>query len=135
MDISELKKVMNSSIIDIIRYLFPNGKTSGSEWIVGDISGKPGKSLKVKLTGPKAGIWSDFATGESGDILELWKAVRGQDTVQAIQDIKSYLNISDSYHSFVPDQKRYVKPQKIEVSKDGEGKVYLLNERKYGQGQ
>jgi twinkle protein len=33
---------------------------------------KRDESLKVHLTGDKAGIWQDFATGEGGDLLDLW---------------------------------------------------------------
>jgi hypothetical protein len=33
-----------------------------------------GKSLKINLGGKKA--WSDFASGDSGDLLDLWVLVR-----------------------------------------------------------
>lgn len=49
---------------EIARHLLPNGKRNGAEWCVGSTSGVEGQSLKVHLTGEKAGVWSDFATGE-----------------------------------------------------------------------
>ena len=49
---------------------FPQGKLAGQEFVIGDISGKPGKSLSVNL---KTGIWSDFSTGDAGrDLISLY---------------------------------------------------------------
>ena len=44
-------------------------------YLVGDITGKRGKSLKVAMSGEKAGLWIDFATGEGGDIFHLMQLV------------------------------------------------------------
>ena len=44
----------------------PQGKKAGPEWKVGSVQGEAGTSLSVRLTGNKAGVWSDFSTGESG---------------------------------------------------------------------
>jgi putative DNA primase/helicase len=38
---------------------------------VGDVMGGPGDSLELLLSGPKAGLWTDRATGEGGDIFDL----------------------------------------------------------------
>lgn len=61
----------------VLVYLFPHGKRQGSHFVVGNLQGDPGDSLVIELEGPKRGIWIDFATGESGDLLALWAAVRG----------------------------------------------------------
>jgi hypothetical protein len=56
-------------------YLF-NGHRSGRYWIAGDAQNTPGRSLYVRLQGSDygpgaAGKWTDAATGEHGDLLDL----------------------------------------------------------------
>lgn len=53
-----------------------NGHKQGRYWIVGDVQNTPGRSLYVRLTGPTsgpgaAGKWTDSATGQHGDLLDL----------------------------------------------------------------
>ena len=48
---------------EVARHLMPQGKKEGNEWCIGSIHGETGKSLKIKLTGEKAGLWCDFALG------------------------------------------------------------------------
>jgi hypothetical protein len=57
------------------RYL-SNGRRQGRYWIAGDVMNTPGRSLYVRLHGPDsgpgaAGKWTDSATGEHGDLLDL----------------------------------------------------------------
>lgn len=57
------------------RYL-SNGRRSGRYWLVGDVRNSKGRSLYVRLDGPPsgpgaAGKWTDAATGEHGDLLDL----------------------------------------------------------------
>jgi hypothetical protein len=47
------------------------GARAGNYWIVGDIANSKGRSLYVHLTGPRAGKWTDAATGRHGDLLDL----------------------------------------------------------------
>lgn len=75
--------------------LLPNGKRQGHEWRCGGIGGEAGESLGVHLTGQKAGVWCDFASGESGDMLDLWAAVRGVPMGEAIRQAKAELGIAD----------------------------------------
>lgn len=80
----------------VARHLLGNaGKREGQELRFGDVHGAAGQSLGVHLTGDKAGVWSDFSTGESGDLLDLWAAARGCDLGQAIREAKDYLGIRD----------------------------------------
>ncbi|MGD6771259.1 hypothetical protein VQ049_13100, partial [Staphylococcus arlettae] len=44
---------------------------------IGDVLGSPGDSLQVVLDGDKAGLWTDRATGEGGDVLALIAAHHG----------------------------------------------------------
>ncbi|WP_454258588.1 phage/plasmid primase, P4 family [Pseudoxanthomonas mexicana] len=55
----------------VLAALFPAGKKRGSKFHVGDVLGSPGDSLETVLDGDKAGLWTDRATGDGGDIFTL----------------------------------------------------------------
>jgi hypothetical protein len=60
----------------VCRHYLPHGRRNGRYWVTGDIDDTPGRSLYVRLSGPEsgpgaAGKWSDAATGEHGDLLDL----------------------------------------------------------------
>lgn len=77
----------------VVRKLLPNGKRHGREWKCGDTTGAAGDSLSVCLEGGKAGVWSDFSTGESGDLLDLWASVYRITLREAIAEAQDYLGI------------------------------------------
>ena len=53
------------------RYL-PHGRRQGRYWVAGDLHGARGRSLYVRLRPPgPPGKWTDAATGEHGDLLDL----------------------------------------------------------------
>jgi len=57
------------------RYL-SNGRREGRHWRVGDVRNTPGRSLFVRLKGREsgkgaAGKWTDAATGDHGDLLDV----------------------------------------------------------------
>src|SRR6516165_6759772 len=60
----------------VCRHYLSKGHRSGHYWIIGDVQNTPGRSLYVRLQGPDygrgaAGKWTDAATGEHGDLLDL----------------------------------------------------------------
>jgi twinkle protein len=111
----------------------PHGKRVGNEWRCGSVDGDVGKSVGVHLTGDKAGVWSDFATGESGDLIDLWCAVRCCSTATAMNEAADYLGVKvGSKPSFAKREKVFEKP-KAEVPAFQEvSKVvaYLSDKRK-----
>jgi len=73
---SELSQRLAQNVEAVCRtYLF-NGHRAGGYWVVGDAENNPGSSLFVRLQGPDtgkgaAGKWTDAATGDHGDLLDL----------------------------------------------------------------
>ena len=63
----------------VLATLFPAGKKRKGKFLIGDVLGSPGDSLEVVLDGEKAGLWTDRATGEGGDIFDLIAANLGAD--------------------------------------------------------
>lgn len=109
--------MLASQVDSVVRDLLPNGKREGHEWCVSDTSGAAGKSLKVQLVGPRAGMWKDFGSNDKGgDLIDLWAAVRGISLGDAIRAAKEYLGIRDP--AFDGGRKReYLKPEKPESLK------------------
>ncbi len=119
---------------DVARYLFPSGKREGNEWCVGSISGEPGKSLKVHLTGEKSGVWCDFAndSNDSGDLLDLWARSRNLKIIEAIREATHYLGISIP-HFEAHKIPKFVKPSlkaTVELSQMSLVMNYLTVKRK-----
>lgn len=96
MNAAEVSLRLSAEASSVAAYLLPNGKKASGEWKAGSTAGEAGGSLSVRLTGAKAGVWKDFASGESGDLLDLWAAVKGQSIGEALADAKAYLGIRDT---------------------------------------
>ncbi|CFX05331.1 conserved protein of unknown function [Candidatus Filomicrobium marinum] len=60
----------------VCAHYLSNGKRNGRYWMVGDAFNTKGRSMYVRLAGPDygpgaAGKWTDAATGEHGDLLDI----------------------------------------------------------------
>ena len=55
----------------VLTTIFPTGRKRHGKFLIGDVLGSPGDSLEVVLDGEKAGLWTDRATGQGGDIFDL----------------------------------------------------------------
>ena len=132
--IAEIKLKLHGKIMEVVRYLLPHGKRMGNEWIAGDAHGSTGKSLKVHLEGDKIGIWSDFATGDSGDIINLWCITRNISFSGAISEMRQKIGINITPNLSMSNvQKNYVKPQLPKISTDVSNEhaiQYLVDKRK-----
>jgi len=79
-DIKTLSQSLAARAESFCRHFFPDGVKQGNLWQIGDVSGAPGQSLKVRLNdngGRKAGNWTDYASGEFGDLIDLLHANQG----------------------------------------------------------
>ena len=71
---AELSERLAQNAIGVCRHYLPAGRREGRYWMVGDVAGRPGRSLYVRLfetTHGTIGNWVDAATGEHGDLLDL----------------------------------------------------------------
>jgi Toprim domain len=81
----------------VCRHYLSNGHRQGHYWIIGDVMNTPGRSLYVRLTGPESGLgaagkWTDAATGEHGDLLDLIRLNRNLPHLgQAIDEARVFL--------------------------------------------
>ena len=110
-DIAEIASMLANRAENVCRWLLPNGVREGHEWCCGDLSGAPGRSLKVNLAG-KAGVWRDFADSEKGgDLIDLIQAVCGVNKADAVATAKEWLGIKDFSPSFTAVKKNYSRPK------------------------
>ena len=74
-DASELAHRLAREAEAVCRHYLSNGRREGRYWLVGDVHNTPGRSMFVRLTGVdrrgRAGKWTDAATGEHGDLLDV----------------------------------------------------------------
>lgn len=61
----------------VCRHYLSAGRRAGNYWLVGDVTNSKGRSLYVHLAGPRAGRWTDAATGQFGDLLDLVRETCG----------------------------------------------------------
>lgn len=64
----------------VCRHYLSNGRRQGNYWLVGDVRNAPGRSTYVRLNdSPKgpAGKWTDAATDEHGDLLDVIRETLG----------------------------------------------------------
>jgi hypothetical protein len=76
LETTDLFRDLSQNAESVCRHYLSAGRREGSYWIVGDLQNTPGRSLFVRLTGPTSGAgasgkWTDSATGEHGDLLDI----------------------------------------------------------------
>ena len=75
-DASELSRRLARDAEAVCRHYLSNGRRQGRYWTVGDVHNTPGRSMFVRLSGPEsgpgaAGHWTDAASAEYGDLLDV----------------------------------------------------------------
>ena len=80
---------------EVCRRYLPHGRKSGRYWTAGDIRGARGRSLFVRLTPPGVpGKWTDAATGEHGDLLDLIRIASGTGSLRiALAEARGFLSL------------------------------------------
>ena len=71
---SDLARRLAVQAETVCRHYLSSGRREGRYWLVGDVRNTPGRSMYVRLKdSPKgvAGKWTDAATGEHGDLLDV----------------------------------------------------------------
>lgn len=111
---ADMAAMLAAQAESVARYMLPNGKRSGAEWCAGSLGGEAGESLKVHLTGRKAGVWMDFASGESGDLIDLWAGVRGLDMRATLGEVREYLGVREL--RVENPRRQYAKPSREGVT-------------------
>lgn len=92
LDFEGLNNVLRGTAHSFLIDLFPGGDLKGREYMVGDLQGGDGDSLRININ---TGKWSDFATGESGgDLISLYAAAKGLNQGQAFKELSNKYSFS-----------------------------------------
>ncbi|SDA96583.1 DUF7146 domain-containing protein [Mesorhizobium qingshengii] len=81
----------------VCRAYLSSGRRQGNYWVVGDVHNAPGRSMHVRLRGSEsgkraAGKWTDEATGEFGDLL---------DVIQHSCGLSAFRDVADEARRFL----------------------------------
>jgi hypothetical protein len=90
----EIKAEAAARALDVAKWLFPQGKRRGQEWLAGDSKGAPGTSFGINVDS-KPGVWKDFATSEKGgsNFIDLIMRSKGLPFVDACEHLAGFLNV------------------------------------------
>lgn len=96
-DASELAHRLARDAEAVCRQYLSAGRREGRYWLVGDVRNTPGRSMFVRLQesvkGP-AGKWTDAATGEHGDLLDVIRESCGLvDFKDVADEARSFLSL------------------------------------------
>lgn len=94
-DFSRVADAALHSIGQLLKDWFPNGVIEGGEFCIGSRSGEAGKSMRIRMTGAKAGFWSDFSSdGDAGgDLISLYAYISDVSQGKACASIAAALGI------------------------------------------
>ncbi|WP_352574162.1 DUF7146 domain-containing protein [Mesorhizobium australicum] len=73
-DASDLAHSLGQQAEAVCRHYLSSGRREGGYWLVGDVRNTPGRSMYVRLKDSAKGLagkWTDAATGEHGDLLDV----------------------------------------------------------------
>lgn len=138
MDAHIINQLLAERVEEVCELLLPNGKRDGQDWACGDVTGVTGQSMRVNISGTKAGYWHDFACEEDRGkgLISLWCKNRGLPFKEAIIEIKEFLNINDDYSSHFNNHNTYQKPSREKIkSLKHESEVfrYLIEDRQLSE--
>ena len=96
-DASDLAQRLGRQAEAVCRHYLSSGRREGRYWLVGNVRNTPGRSMYVRLKdSPKgpAGKWTDAATGEHGDLLDVIRESCGlTDFADVVEEARSFLSL------------------------------------------
>ena len=109
-DAAELARRLAREAEAVCRHYLSNGKREGRYWLVGDVHNSRGRSMFVRLhDSPKgpAGKWTDAATGEHGDLLDIIRETLGlRDFRDVAEEARRFLKLPRPEPQVVPKTDR-----------------------------
>ena len=128
--VSDLARRLAERAEMVCRYYLSNGRRSGNYWLVGDVNNTPGRSMFVRLRESSkgaAGKWTDAATGEHGDLLDVIRESCG------LLDFKDVANEARAFLSLqhpdpLPDHRWARKPSAPAGSPEAARRLFAMSQ-------
>ena len=99
-EFTAIKQFAEQNLLAVVQQLLPGGKVIGKEYVVRNPmrADKRAGSFKICISGPKAGVWSDFATSaKGGDRLSLVSYVKSLSRGEAARWLQSKHHAADGF--------------------------------------
>ncbi len=95
MNATDIAAALAGRAEQVCRRYLPDGRRQGRYWTAGDVHGARGRSLFVRLAPPGiSGKWTDAATGEHGDLLDLIRIGIGAASLKpALDEARAFLAV------------------------------------------
>ncbi|MCO8017899.1 toprim domain-containing protein [Brevundimonas diminuta] len=97
LDASDLAQRLGREAEAVCRHYLEAGHRQGNYWQVGDARNTPGRSMFVRLKPTAKGLagkWTDAATGEHGDLLDVIRESCGlTDFADVVEEARSFLSL------------------------------------------
>jgi len=95
---SEIARRLADNAEAVCRRYLSRGRREGQYWMVGDVRDTPGRSLYVRLCasgdGGPAGKWTDAASGDHGDLLDIIAASCGHASFRdTLEEARHFLSL------------------------------------------
>ena len=129
-DASELAQRLGRQAEAVCRHYLSAGCRQGRYWLVGDVRNTPGRSMFVRLKGPEtgkgaAGKWTDAATGEHGDLLDVIREACGLlDFKDVADEARRFLSLPHPEPE--PDDRRTRKPNAPTGSPEAARRLFAM---------
>lgn len=109
-DFLKLASALASRARDLVPAWLPGGKLKGREYCCGDLTGKPGDSMRVNID---TGKWADFAgNSKGGDLISLYAAIHNLSQIEAA---RALIESEGLQHTTTEIQRREEKPVPVEA--------------------
>ena len=111
-DAGDLARRLAENAEAVCRHYLSAGRRYDNYWLIGDVHNTPGRSLYVRLHGGqdgrgRAGKWTDGATGQHGDLLDIIRESLGlQDFRDVADEARRFLSLPHSDPRSAPDRDR-----------------------------
>ncbi|TIX93102.1 toprim domain-containing protein [Rhizobium sp. P44RR-XXIV] len=93
----DLARRLADRVEAVCRHYLSSGRREGHYWLVGDVHNMPGRSMYVRLKDSSKGLagkWTDAATGEHGDLLDVIRESCGLvDFKDVTEEARAFLNM------------------------------------------
>jgi hypothetical protein len=131
-DASDLAQRLGRQAEAVCRHYLSAGCRQGRYWLVGDVRNTPGRSMFVRLKGPEtgkgaAGKWTDAATGEHGDLLDVIREACGLlDFKDVADEARRFLSLPHPEPEF--DERRTRKPNAPTGSPEAARRLFAMSQ-------
>jgi hypothetical protein len=128
--VRDLAQRLGQQAETVCRHYLSTGRREGCYWLVGDARNTPGRSMFVRLKesvkGPP-GKWTDAATGEHGDLLDVIRESCGLvDFKDVADEARSFLSLP--HPEPVPDRPRSRTPSAPTGSPEAARRLFAMSQ-------